>query len=233
MKKDKATKKAERKAKVIEKLKSLIAPVIFLMLIAALVVVILRWEGVEVVEEVVRPNGFTGEEPLLTLENDELLFEMDTATTQFALTVKDSGKVWYSNPQDVSSDALALSNEKNRLNSTMILTHTNQEGADLVFNNYAYSIENQIYDIESGEDYIKVTYSIGEIEREFTIPPVITMDMMNDYKANWEKNDYIMVTDFYKKYDIKKLSKSDKEIKDELIARFPGCQIENRTNAEP
>ena len=226
MKKDKATKKAERKAKVIEKLKSLIAPVIFLMLIAALVVVILRWEGVEVVEEVVRPNGFTGEEPLLTLENDELLFEMDTATTQFALTVKDSGKVWYSNPQDVSSDALALSNEKNRLNSTMILTHTNQEGADLVFNNYAYSIENQIYDIESGEDYIKVTYSIGEIEREFTIPPVITMDMMNDYKANWEKNDYIMVTDFYKKYDIKKLSKSDKEIKDELIARFPLMETE-------
>ena len=42
MKKDKATKKAERKAKVIEKLKSLIAPVIFLLLIAALVVVILK-----------------------------------------------------------------------------------------------------------------------------------------------------------------------------------------------
>ncbi len=226
MKKDKATKNAEFKAKVIEKLKSLIAPVIFLLLIAALVVVILKWEGVEVETEIVRPNGFSGEEPTLSLENDELLFEMDTATTQFALTVKDSGKVWYSNPQDVSSDALALSNEKNKLNSTMILTHTNQEGADLVYNNYAYSIENQVYDIESGDDYIKVTYSIGEIEREFTIPPVVTVDMLNEYKANWEKSDYVMVTDFYKKYDIKKLSKADKEIKDELVARYPLMETE-------
>ena len=226
MKKDKATKKAELKAKAIEMLKSLIAPVIFLLMIAALVVVILQWDGVEVVEEIVRPNGFSGEEPMLSLENDNLYFEMDTATTHFSITNKESGKVWYSNPTDISSDAIALSNAKNLLNSTMILTHSNDEAADVIYNNYAYSIENQVYDIESGEDYIKVTYSIGEIEREFIIPPVITLDRMNEYKANWEKSDYVMLTDFYKKYDIKKLSKSDKEIKDELVARYPLMETE-------
>ena len=226
MKKDKATKKAEFRAKVLEKLKSLIAPVIFLLLIGVVVVMILNWEGVEVEEEIVRPNGFTGEEPVLTLENDNLYFEMDTATTHFSITNKESGKVWYSNPVDVSSDALALTNAKNFLNSTMILTHSNDEAADVIFNNYAYSIENQVYDIESGEDYIKVIYSIGEIEREFTIPPVITLDRMEEYKATWEKADYVLITDFYKKYDINKLSKSDKEIKDELLERYPLMETE-------
>ena len=226
MKKDKATKNAEFKAKVIEQLKALIAPVIFLMLIAALVIMILNFEGVETVEEIVRPNGFSGEEPMLSLESDNILFEMDTATTHFTVTNKETGKVWYSNPTDVSSDALALSNAKNTLNSTMILTHSNDEAGDVIFNNYAYSIENQVYDIEYGDDYIKVIYSIGEIEREFTIPPVITLDRMNEYKANWEKSDYVMITDFYKKYDINKLSKADKEIKDELVARYPLMETE-------
>ena len=112
MKKDKATRNAELKAKVVDTLKSLIAPVIFLMLIAALVIVILNFEGVETVTEIVRPNGFTGEEPMLSLESDKILFEMDTATTHFTVTNKETGKVWYSNPTDVSSDPIALSNAK-------------------------------------------------------------------------------------------------------------------------
>ena len=38
------------------------------------------------------------------MENDRLLFEMDANTTQFSVTDKTSGKVWYSNPQDRDND---------------------------------------------------------------------------------------------------------------------------------
>ncbi len=219
MKKDKSSKSSEFKASVIKTLKSLIAPVIFLLLVGVVVYMIMNWEGTEVEKEIIRPNGFGGIEEALVLENDKFVFEMDPSTTHFTVTMKDSGKVWYSNPVDASMDPVALSNEKNKLQSTMILTHSTSEAADIEFDNYGYSIENQIYDIQASEDEIKVIYSLGDIEREFIIPPVMSADRMDEYKASWEKSDYIMLTDYYKKYDINKLGKKDN--KEELLARYP------------
>lgn len=219
MKKDKSSKSAAFKASVVKAVKALIAPVIFLSLVGVVIYLIMNWEGQEVEKEVIRPNGFSGIEEALVLENDKFVFEMDPSTTHFTVTMKDSGKVWYSNPVDASMDPLALSTEKNKLQSTMILTHSTSEAADIVFDNYGYSIENQIYDIQATEDEIKVIYSLGDIEREFIIPPVMSADRMDEYKATWEKGDYVMLTDYYKKYDIKKLGKKDN--KEELLERYP------------
>ena len=46
------------------------------------------------------------------LENNDLKFELDPATTQFTLLNKKSGKVWYSNPQNSDADSRALPKEK-------------------------------------------------------------------------------------------------------------------------
>lgn len=219
MKKDKSSKGAAIKASVVKALKSLIAPVIFLLLVGVVVYLIMNWEGQEVEKEIVRPNGFSGIEEPLILENDRFVFEMDPSTTHFTVTMKESGKVWYSNPVDAGMDPRALSTEKNKLQSTMILTHSTSEAADIVFDNYGYSIENQIYDIQVAENEIKVIYSIGDIEREFVIPPVVSEERFEEYKATWDKADYIMLTDYYKKYDINKLGKKDN--KEELLARYP------------
>jgi len=219
MKNNKSSKGAEFKAAVIKTLKSLIVPVSFLLLIGVVIYLIMNWEGVEVEEETVRPYGFSGIEETLVLENDRFVFEMDPATTHFTVTMKDSGKVWYSNPVDASSDPVALSNDKNRLQSTMILTHSTKEAADLVYDNYAYSIENQVYDIVATENEIKVIYSIGNIDREFILPLVMSAERLAEYKETWEKNDYMMLTDYYKKYDINKLGKKDN--KEELLERYP------------
>ena len=124
MKKNKSSKGSEFKASVLKALKSLIAPVIFLLLVGVVVYLIMNWEGQEVEKEIIRPNGFAGIEEALVLENDKFVFEMDPATTHFTVTMKDSGKVWYSNPVDAGMDPLALSTEKNKLQSTMILTHS-------------------------------------------------------------------------------------------------------------
>ena len=43
---------------------------------------------------------YEGKNDPLKMETDRLLFEMDPATTQFALTDKKTGKVWNSNPAD-------------------------------------------------------------------------------------------------------------------------------------
>ena len=117
MKKDKAVRKAEFKAAAVKKLKSLIGPMIILLLILAAVVTIVLWPETVEEEKIVELRGFSGEEEEFVLENDELKFVMDAATTQFSVTVKDTGEVWYSNPAGAAEDPVAFTMEKNKMQS--------------------------------------------------------------------------------------------------------------------
>lgn len=106
----------------------------------------------------------------------------------------------------------------------MVLTYSTINGVDTVYNNYAFSMQNQIYDIEQGEDYIKIYYSIGDMEKEYTIPPVITETEYNELIGKMDNSTVVMVSEYYKKYDINKLGKKDN--KEELLASYPIMESE-------
>lgn len=221
MKKDKAVRRAEIRSAVINSLKSLIGPVIILAIILAGVLIIAFYQEEEEPEQVVKVESYAGEETILVLESEGLLFEMDSATTQFAVTDKSSGIVWYSNPEGAGEDSLAMTIEKNKLRSTVLLTYSTSGGVDTLQNNYQFSIEEQIYDIEQGADYIKVHYSIGDVEKEYMIPPVMTEERMNAFLEKMDKEQQVMLTNYYKKYDVNNLSKKDRENKEEYLERWP------------
>lgn len=219
MKKDKSVKRSEMKAEFVKRLKSLIGPLIILAIIGIGVLVISFWKEEEEPAEIIRVNGYESEVEQLVLENDSLKLVMDTATTQFSITDKESGKVWYSNPKGIEEDQIALDSEKAKLNSTLLLTYSTINGVDTLYNNYKYSIANGIYDIEQGKDYLKVCYSIGDTEKEYVIPPVIKAERMEELLSKMPKSDANRVRDYYKKYDINNLGKKDN--KDELLANYP------------
>ncbi|MBP3569764.1 MAG: hypothetical protein J6K04_11450 [Lachnospiraceae bacterium] len=221
MKKDKATRKAELKAAAVQKLKSLIAPLIALLIIGIAVAAIMLWPEEVEEEKIIELRGYSGEESEYVMENEQLKFTMDPETTQFSVTVKDTGAVWYSNPQDADSDGLAFTTEKSKLKSTVLLTYTTINGVDTLYNNYDFSMTNKLYEIEQGEDYIRVDYSIGDVEREFIIPLVIEEDRYNALMDGLSGGNKNLVSQYYKKYDVNKLSKSDEKIKDELLERYP------------
>lgn len=224
MKKDKAVRNSEIKAAIKKQVKSLIGPmIIFLIILAGILVVALYKEAPEAVE-IVKVNAYEGEDAELVLENDKIKLVMDSMTTQFYLEVKETGEIWYSNPQDAAEDSAALAIEREKLQSTLLLTYSTINGVDTLYNNYAYSMKNGIYDIEQGEDYIKVYYSIGDMEKEYIIPPVITADRMEELTANMTKSNVIMIEEYYKKYDINNLSKRDD--KEELLASYPILETE-------
>lgn len=200
-------------------IKSLVGPFLILAIILVGVLVITFWKEEEEPAEIIRVNSYAGEEEQLVLENNSLRLTMDTVTTQFSVTDKESGMVWYSNPQGVEDDELALKNEKNKLRSTLLLTYSTINGVDTLYDNFGYSIENGIYDIEQGEDYIKVYYSIGDTDKEYVIPPVIRASRMEELLAAMSKGDATRVGDYYKKYDINHLGKKDN--KEELLASYP------------
>ena len=224
MKKEKSVRKAEIKAAVISRLKSLAVPVILTAIIAVAVIVIINFQNPEEPLEVIRLSGYEGTEEPIVVENDELKMTMDPMTTQFSLEVKKTGKVWYSNPPDAANDPVAVASEKGRVQSTLLMSFSQASGLETIFDNFNYGIDNKLYEIETGEDYIRVNYSIGDMERTYLIPPVETAADFDVKLGQMEKDDLDFVKRYYKKYDIDNLGKNDD--KDALLANYPTLETE-------
>lgn len=224
MKKDKSVKQSERKEAVRRRLKSLILPVVLCAIIVVGIIVVINYTPPEEVQESIRPRGYDGGQEPVVLENDNLKLTMDPLTTQFTLEVKSTGKVWYSNPQDVDSDTLALSLEKSNLKSTLLMSYCITGGMEVKFNSQDQSIANGLYELEAGEDYIRVMYSLGNLEREYIVPPVSRAEDMEKWFEAMSNEDRNLAKRYYKKYDINDLGKKDD--KEELLASYPILETE-------
>lgn len=214
----------ERRNEIIETLKSMIFPLVLCLIIFIGIFTIINYQNVEEVEEIVAPNAYEGTTDPIVMESDAIKFTMDPTTTQFEVLVKSTGKVWKSNPDGASDDPLALTDEKTKLQSTLVMSYNTETGLETTYDNYKYSVANQIYDIETGENYIRVNYSLGEVQKEFTIPPVCTKADFDKWTKAMDKTGLNLVQQYYKKYDIKKLGKKDN--KEELLANYPILESE-------
>lgn len=219
MSKDKTAGSVKVRSVLQEKLKSLLGPILILLLIVAGLLIIVFWKEEEIPEEIVKVNTYEGTKSDIVLENESLKMVMDPETTQFTVTKKSTGTVWYSNPQNADEDGIALKNDIENLKSTLLLTYSVVNGVDTLYNNYKYSISSKIYNIEASEDCIKVSYSIGEVEKEYIIPTVVEEDRMAALMENMSTGDASLIKDYYKKYDINNLGKKDD--KEALLEQYP------------
>ncbi len=226
MKKDKTKRNSALKAAIVSRLKSLAFPVILCAVILGVVFYVVTYQEVEVEEEETLIKRYEGTEEPIILENEELKLTMDPLTTQFTLLVKDTGKEWYSNPVDAADNtAITAAAEKERMQSTLLMTYSLETGLTNTYNNYKYSIAKGIYDIEQGSDekgqFIRVNYTIGDVEREYYIPPVTTEDKFNAWVEKMEPKYQQYVKDYYTKYDINNWRKRDEDKKEQLLADYP------------
>ena len=222
MKKEKRVlteKQVERRANIVSWLKSLIFPAVLSAIILVGVFFVVNYQNAAEVEELIPLESYTGDETPLVMENDELVFTMDPVTTQFTVKVKSTGVEWKSNPEGGAEDSAALPEEKGNLQSTLLMTYSMKTGLETAFDSWSYSVQNGIYDIEQGDDYIRVNYSLGDVEKEYIIPPVITLDNFEKWTSAMEAKDAELCKQYYKKYNINKLSKKDN--KEELLASYP------------
>ncbi len=226
MKKEKSYKAVLIKNTIIDAVKHLAFPVILCAIILIGVYVVLNYKAPVEEEEPMRIELYEGTKDPITIENDKLALTMDPTTTQIELLVKETGKVWKSNPEGVLDDTGILLAERQKLASTLLMSFSIQAGLETEYNSYNYSIANQLYEIEYDSNHIQVNYSLGDIEKEYYIPPVALLDDFNSWLEKFSLDDKNLIQQYYKKYDINKLSKKDKEIKDELLANYPIMETE-------
>ena len=200
-------------------LKDFLIPLLFIGVIALAIFLIIKFQKPEGDGDTIEIRSYAGEEEDVVIENDFLKLTMDATTTQFSVLVKETGKVWYSNAQNTDTDGIALTSEKDRLNSTIAITYSDASGVDTAINSYGHSAKNGLYEIESDDSSITVRYSIGDIEKEYVIPPVMTKEVYDKFVGAMSAAEKEMIAQYFKKYDIKKLGKKDNE--EELLARYP------------
>lgn len=221
MKKDKSVRKAELKAAILAKLKSLIGPLIILAIIVAGVIFITTSKSVEEETEIVKSNRYEGSTEKMKLESDELLFTLDPTTTHFEVLVKDTGMVWKSIPDGAAEDPIASkkAQELGKVQSTLFVTFGTKSIEKMLYDNYNYGIVNQVYNIEQGDDYIKVYYSVGKQEKQYTFPTVLPEADYLEFYEKMDKNAQAILDMRYKKRDINNLGKKDD--KEALLAIYP------------
>ncbi len=204
------------------KIKIWLGVLLLLALVAAGALFVKFYKPQEEAAQVIETRRYAGDVKSATLENEELRFDMDPDTTHFAVTDKKNGKVWRSNPEDADKDPLALSLEKSKLNSTLLLTYSTTNGVDTLFNNFDYSIDEGAYEIEQGEDFIKVRYSIGKIEEEFVVPKSLTEERMEELTSQMDKGTARKVKGYYKKYEADDLDEDEQVLLEQYPALADG-----------
>ncbi len=167
--------------------------------------------------------AYDGSTAPVTMENEKLLFSLDPKTTQFSLTDKASGFTWYSNPTDIDSDPIALKTEKERMQSTILMTYSTTAGIVTIFNNYNFSIENGVYEVIKQDDgSVRVNYTIGKVQKTYYIPMAVPVARMDELTATMTKSEKRKATDAYRKVDLNKLKANDDRAA--LIATYPSLE---------
>lgn len=216
-----AERKKERRDAVLKEIKAMIFPTVLLAIIALAIVFVMTYQAKPSDEENIPPRAYAGDDKPIVIENSDLKLVMDPLTTTFDVTVKSSGKVWHSVPEDGANDPKAIVETKKKLQSTFLLTYSRQAGLETIYDSYTYSAQNGIYEIETGEDYIRVDYSLGNVEKEYVIPIVAKASELDELFQKMSIKEKDVCKQFYKKYDINNLSKSDAKNKDELLENYP------------
>ena len=163
---------------------------------------------------------FEGDGKPVSMENDQLLFEMDGETTLFTVTDKKTGKVWYSNPEKWNNDTIANGVNKEYLACSLSLTYYDKT-SQFDMNNYTHSIKNQSFEIKQEDDgAVRVNYSLGKnAGKRYLYPNAITKERYEAFRSNLEKKQQKKLGNYFVLYEPSKLDK--KSNKDEIIAMYP------------
>lgn len=158
------------------------------------------------------------------LENDLIKFELDSATTNFTVLQKNTGRVWHSSPEGALSDKLALTKEKNNMMSAVLIKYSTENGSDDTYDTYTNSVKRKFYSIEKKGEEIYVNYTVGQMDREYIFPLMMYQSELDKWEATLTKSQKSAVERAYHKYNKNSFKGSELSL---MLDKYPGMQNEN------
>jgi len=155
------------------------------------------------------------EEKEIVIENDNLELHFFPESTQFYIVKKSTGHIWRSNPENTEDQG----GFRKELESTLTLRYNTESGSKTLFNSYGLSVEKGNYVYEKLDNGIKVSYTIGNVNKVYYIPRAVPESRFLEFFNKMDKSTQSQISMSYRVYDINKLRKTDD--KDALIAAYP------------
>jgi hypothetical protein len=153
------------------------------------------------------------------LENNYLRLRFLPSTAEIILTDKVSGVEWRSNPPDPAGDQAADVVTRQLMESQFSLDYADNSGVGMTLQSGIYSVQRSAYEYGVVDGALEVRYTVGDLARNYRIPPAMSEDRMNVYLDQMEWDERGIVESTYRLYDINNLRLNDD--KDQLLADFP------------
>lgn len=154
------------------------------------------------------------------LENENLVMEFNPFTTQFSITQKKNGVVWYSNDPEVDNDTLALPKEKNNMKAPFLIKYSTENGVDDIYDVYTNSVKREFYEVNKKNNTITVDYTVGQMDREYYYPLAIYGKELQPYLDQMTKSDQNAILRYYKKIDFDYLNNAKDDEKRDLLEKY-------------
>jgi hypothetical protein len=153
------------------------------------------------------------------LENNYLHLRFLPSTTEIILTDKTSGVQWRSNPPNPADDRAADVVTRQLMESQFSIDYADNSGVGMTLQSGTYSVQREAYEYEVVDGVLEVRYTVGDLARNYRIPPAMSEDRMDVYLDRMEWEERGIVETVYRLYDINNLRLNDDRNK--LLADFP------------
>ena len=157
------------------------------------------------------------------LENKNIIFELDPSTTQFTVTQKGTGKIWYSNPPEAKSDPLALAKEKYNMMSPLLIKYSTENGSEDTYDLYTNSVQRNFYTVTKNGNEIRVDYTVGQMDREYIFPLILYQSELEKWQEGLPKSEVRAMERAYHKYTMSSFKGDELE---SMLAKYPKMEDE-------
>ena len=157
------------------------------------------------------------------LENKNVIFELDPSTTQFTVTQKGTGKIWYSNPPEAKSDPLALAKEKYNMMSPLLIKYSTENGSEDTYDLYTNSVQRNFYTVTKNGNEIRVDYTVGQMDREYIFPLILYQSELEKWQEGLPKSEVRAMERAYHKYTMSSFKGDELE---SMLAKYPKMEDE-------
>ena len=159
------------------------------------------------------------EEGSAVLENEIYRLSLDSETTHFVVTHKESGKTYHSVAQVQEGGELT----EEQL-SEVVITYYDSNSSKAVMNSYENSVAGQSYEIKTDGKAIRVYYSIQKSKQKIFVPEVVSQKVYEEeIAAHLASGEQRRLKRYYTLYE----SDSDTSDTKKMKSKYPALAHEN------
>lgn len=153
------------------------------------------------------------------LEDEKSVLYFNKKTAEVALMDKATGHIWYSNPQDRSSETMVEGTTRLRLGAQVTVTYYDKKGSYGMMDSYNDSIAYDGMSYETTENELLVTYKLGKTTVTLAdVPQQISKSRMEQFISVLPEKDQ---EDLLKNYRLASIEGKDEAYIENLVKKYP------------